>query len=143
MIKYIGNTEGGVQCGSPSAIGGYGEFNSVELHAVAAGIGATYEMLTGDHSQLSFSGGRLNALALRPLIEAEQWLALVPMFLNPIARAFQTTAKLAGKQRAAIAAASWTMPRVQPQDILKEAMRSEERRGGKECVSKGRSRGTP
>src|SRR3546814_11623476 len=79
-------------------------------------------MLTGDHSQLSFSGGRLNALALRPLIEAEQWLALVPMFLNPIARAFQTTAKLAGKQRAAIAAASWTMPRVQLQDILKEAL---------------------
>src|SRR3546814_3315147 len=121
MIKYIGNTEGGVQFGSPSAIGGYGEFNSVELHAVAAGIGATYEMLTGDHSQLSFRGGRLNALALRPLFAAPQWLALVPMFLNPIARPLQTTPKLAGQQRDAIAAASWTIPRVRLQDLLKEA----------------------
>src|SRR3546814_16567207 len=83
-------------------------------------------------------GGRLSALALRPWIEAEQWLALGPMFRNPIARAFQTTAKLAGKQRAAIAAASWTMPRVQLQDILKEAMGIKELiRGGLVSLPEG------
>ena len=121
MIKYLPNSDA-VAFGQPSSIGGYGEFKSTELHAIAAGIGCTYEMLTGDHSQLSFSGGRLSMLSLRPLIEQEQWLALVPMLLNPIAARFQQTARLAGKQRQAPQAVTWTMPRMPLQDLLKEAM---------------------
>lgn len=121
MIKYLPNSDS-VTFGSPANTGGYGEFTEQQLHAVAAGIGATYEMLTGDHSKLSFSGGRLSRLALLPLIEQEQWLCLVPMVLNPIARRFQITAKLAGRQRGPIAPVAWTMPRAPLQDVLKEAM---------------------
>lgn len=121
MIKYLRNGEG-VHFGSPSSSGGYVEYNGTQLRAIAAGAGCTYEDMTGDHSQQSFSGGRLSKLALRPLIEQEQWLALAPMVLNPIAARFQQVARLAGRQKGATAPITWTMPRMQMGDLLKEAL---------------------
>lgn len=122
MIKYLSNAED-VTFGSPSSGGNYGEFTTGQLQALAAGAGCTLEMMTGNYAQLSFSGGRLSRLSLQPLIEQEQWLALVPMLLNPIAQRWQQTARLAGKRRGPAAPrALWTMPRMPLQDLLKEAM---------------------
>lgn len=121
MIKYLAGADQ-VTFGSPASGGGYGEYTLTQLRAIAAGGGCTYEMMTGDYSQQNFSGGRLQMLALRPLIEQEQWLAMVPMLLNPIAARFQLVARLAGKQRGEPAVFGWTMPRIQLGDLLKEAL---------------------
>lgn len=121
MIKYLPNADS-VTFGSPANSGGYGEYTLTQLRAIAAGGGGTYELMTGDYSQMNFSGGRLQMLALRPLIEQEQWLALVPMLLNPIAAAFQRAAILARATREPMTASQWTMPRMQMGDLLKEAL---------------------
>lgn len=121
MIKYLKGADT-VTFGSPPQGGDDLTYTTTQLQAVAAGGGGTYEMMTGDYSKLSFSGGRLSNLALRPLIEQEQWLALLPMLLNPIANRFQRTAILAGKQKGIPQVYSWTMPRMQLGDLLKEAM---------------------
>lgn len=130
MIKYLPNADS-VTFGTPQASGGYGEYTTTQLTAVAAGAGCTYEMMTGDQSKLSFSGGRMAMLSMKPLIEQEQWLALIPMLLNPVANRFQQTARLAGRQRGAPQVFQWTMPRIPLHDLLKEAL------GIKELISGG------
>lgn len=129
MIKYIGGAEE-VTFGSPNASGGYGEYTSAQLHAVAAGARTTYEKLTGDLSKVNYSSIRAGLIDYRSMVRQEQWLALVPMVLNPVSRVFQATALLAGAQREARAAFVWTMPRWESQDPLKDiAAQKEEMRG--------------
>ena len=51
MIEYLEPGKD-VKFASPSANGGYAEYMRLQLHAVAAGVGLTYELLTGDLSQV-------------------------------------------------------------------------------------------
>ncbi|MDI3259480.1 MAG: phage portal protein [Sinobacteraceae bacterium] len=121
MIKYLRNSEQ-VTFGAPSVGGDDTSYTSAQLHAIAAGCGSTYEDMTGDYSQFTFSSARASKLAYRALIEQEQWLALVPMLLNPIAERVQRTAWMAGKARGRPKPFGWTMPRLQLVDPLKEAL---------------------
>jgi lambda family phage portal protein len=54
MIEYL---EPGrdVRFAAPAASGGYAEYLRLQLHAVAAGVGLTYELMTGDLSQVNYS----------------------------------------------------------------------------------------
>ncbi|UVA80461.1 phage portal protein [Pandoraea commovens] len=142
MIKYLSNAES-VDFGSPAASGGYGDYTTTQLFAVAAGAGVTYEQLTGDGSRVNYSAGRSLLVEFRQAIAAEQWLAFVPMVLNPIAQRFQVTAKLAGAQRAAVNKFTWTAPRLPWVDPLKDAMAIKElARGGFQSISEAiRERG--
>ena len=47
MIEYLEPGKD-VKFATPSANGGYAEYMRLQLHAVAAGVGLTYELLTGD-----------------------------------------------------------------------------------------------
>jgi len=135
MIKYIGNAEE-VTFGSPNSSGGYGEYTSSQLHAIAAGARTTYEKMTGDLSQVNYSSLRAGMIDYRGMVRQEQWLALVPMALNRVSKVFQATAVLAGKQRVAPARYVWTMPRWESQDPLKDiAAAKEEMRGGVTSLS--------
>lgn len=135
MIKYLSNAED-VHFGSPATTGGYGEYTTTQLLAIAAGAGVTYEQLTGDGSRVNYSAGRSLLVEFRQNIAAEQWLALVPMVMNRIAGRFQATAKLAGAQRAPFTKFEWTAPRLQWVDPLKDAMAGKERvRGGQQSLS--------
>lgn len=125
MIKYLSNAEG-VEFGTPATSGGYGEYTTTQLHAVAVGSGATYEQLTGDLSRVNFSSIRAGLVELRQQISAEQWLALAPMVLKPIARRFQVAAVLAGKQKKAPAPYIWTPPKQQWVDPLKDVLATKE-----------------
>jgi lambda family phage portal protein len=130
MIKYLANTDG-VDFGAPTSSGGYGDYTSTQLHAIAAGIGCTYEQLTGDLSRVNYSSIRAGLVEYRQSIKQEQWLALVPMVLNPIAARFQQMARLAGAQREPIARFGWTMPQMAYVDPFKDVMaRKEAIRGG-------------
>lgn len=121
LIKYLKNSEQ-VTFGQPSAGGDDLSYTTTQLHAIAAGAGSTFEDMTGDYSQFTFSSARASKLAYQKLIEQEQWLALVPMVLNPIATRFQRVALMAGKARGAPKPFTWTMPRSQLVDPLKEAL---------------------
>lgn len=135
MIKYISNADG-VDFGNPSSSGGYGEYTSTQLHAIAAGAGVMYSQMTGDLSSFNYSSYRAGLVEFRQLIKAEQWLALKPMVLAPIARRFQQTALLAGRTRNQVQAFTWNMPKLQWVDPLKDVMAEKEAvRGGMKSLS--------
>lgn len=135
MIKYLSNAEG-VDFGTPASSGGYGDYTSSQLHAIAAGAGVMYSQMTGDLSKFNFSSYRAGLVEFRQLIKAEQWLALKPMVLAPIGRRFQETARLAGVTRKPVQSLVWTMPKLQWVDPLKDVMAAkEEHRGTTKSIS--------
>lgn len=125
LIKYIANTEG-VEFGSPASSSGYGDYTTTQLRAIAAGAGVTYEQLTGDLSGVNYSSIRAGLVEFRQMVAQEQWLALVPMFLNRIALRFQQAAKLAGVQRQPVGRFVWTMPKLEWVDPFKDVMATKE-----------------
>ncbi len=80
----------------PKAAPGYVEYSKWQLHLIAAGFGVTYEMMTGDVSQVNFSGMRGRRLDFRREAEMTQWTLLVPRLCDRICRAFADAAALAG-----------------------------------------------
>ena len=107
MIEYL---EPGrdVKFASPSASGGYAEYMRLQLHAIAAGIGLTYELLTGDLSQVNYSSIRAGLVEFRRRMEALQWQLLVPGLCQPVWRRFVLAAQAAGKLPDGDIAADWT-----------------------------------
>lgn len=84
----------------PKAAPGYVEYIKYQLHLIAAGMGVTYEMLTGDMREVNFSSARVRMLDFRRNVEQMQWLVLVPRLLEPLHRAFVDAASLVGLLRA-------------------------------------------
>jgi lambda family phage portal protein len=95
----------------PKAAPGYDLYIRTQLYAIAAGTGVTYEMLTGDLSQVNFSSARVGMMEFRRSAEQRQWHVLVPRLLQPIWRAFIDAAVLSGRVPRADYAVEWTTPK--------------------------------
>lgn len=78
----------------PKAMPGHVDYVKHQQHIIAAGIGVTYEMMTGDVSEVSYTSARVRMLDYRRDAEAEQWNLVVPKLCNPIVRAFENAAVL-------------------------------------------------
>ena len=119
MIEYL---EPGrdVKFASPAASGGYAEYMRMQLHAIAAGVGLTYELLTGDLSQVNYSSIRAGLIEFRRLMEALQWQLLVPGLCQPVWRRFVLAAQAAGKLPNGEIDADWTAPRFEAVDPMKD-----------------------
>ena len=92
----------------------------MQLHAVAAGVGLTYELLTGDLSQVNYSSIRAGLIEFRRRMEALQWQLLVPGLCQPVWRRFVLAAQAAGKLPDGDIAADWTAPRFEAVDPMKD-----------------------
>ncbi|MCB5412384.1 phage portal protein [Pseudogemmobacter faecipullorum] len=77
-----------IRFSAPPAVEGYDEFTRSVLRSVAAGMGVSYEALTGDLGQVNFSSARMGRLEMDSNISAWQWLMLMPQFLQPLGRHF-------------------------------------------------------
>lgn len=110
----------------PKAQPGYVDYVKYNLHLIAAGAGWTYEMMTGDVSEVNFSSARVRLLDYRREVEQLQWLVLVPGLCEPIWRAFIDAAVLAGAIPRADYSVDWSTPKwdyVNPmQDVQADAM---------------------
>lgn len=95
----------------PKAAPGYVDFVKHQLHLIAAGMGITYEMLTGDVSEVNFSSARVALLEFRRNAEQLQWLVLIPTMCRPIWRAFLDAAQLANKIQRVDYACDWSTPK--------------------------------
>lgn len=69
---------------SPPKVDGYDEFTKVTLRAAAAGLGITYEALTGDLSNVNFSSARMARIEMDRHVSSWQWTMLVPQLLQPL-----------------------------------------------------------
>jgi lambda family phage portal protein len=110
MYKYAKPGES-VTFNNPQVIGGYGEFKSIELQSIGAGVGVPYEMLTGDLSKVNYSSYRAGMLGFRNTVEAFRWLTLIPAFCQPTWRRFIDILVLQGKLKQAAYGCQWTAPK--------------------------------
>jgi len=120
MVEYLKPGED-VRFGSPTSDANYPNYTRVQLHAIAAGLGVTYEQLTGDLSQVNYSSLRAGLLEFRRMIETLRWQVFIPMFCMPVWRRFIDRAYIAGIIGKIDYSVSWTPPKFEMVDPLKDA----------------------
>jgi lambda family phage portal protein len=131
-----------VSFAEPPSVEGFGEFVRGVLRKVAAGIGITYESLTGDLSQTNFSGGRMGWIEFYRNIESWRWKMLIPQMCIPTWEAFKDAARYAGHDLSGVEM-EWTAPHrelINPKEEI-AAMLSEVRAGFKSLSEVIRERG--
>ena len=120
MIEYLKPGED-VRFGSPTGDAHYESYKRSQLHAIAAGLGITYEQLTGDLSQVNYSSLRAGLLEFRRMIETLRWQMFIPMFCEPVWRRFIDRAYIAGLISKIDYSVNWTAPKFEMIDPLKDA----------------------
>lgn len=127
----------------PKPAGGYVDYVRYTLHLIAAGAGWTYEMMTGDVSQVNFSSARVRRLDYQREVEMTQWVHVVPRLCDRIWRAFVDAAFLDGEIDQVDYAVDWSTPKwsyVNPQQEVRADL--DEIAGGLSSISeKLRQRG--
>lgn len=124
MVQYLAKGEK-ITFTNPSASTGDVGYTNDRLHAIAAGIGITYEQLTGDLSQVNYSSIRAGTLDFRREIEQWQWLNFIPSVLNRVMDKFLETAFAAGLIQTTDVEYDWTTPRFDWVDPLKDVQGEE------------------
>ena len=92
---------------------GAGEIDRViktYLLEIAAGIGITYEELTGDYSGGSFTQGRMGWIGFQRRLQSDTWQVLAPMLFDRIWSWWSTQASTVGIPTEGLSA-DWTPPR--------------------------------
>ena len=84
-------------------------FAGRQLRRVAAGLGVTYEDLTGDYSQVNFSSARLARISHQGNVKDWQYNLLIPQFCTPAWRWFAAAAVL-DKKLPIEPGVEWTVP---------------------------------
>ena len=86
-----------VKFSDPADLGNaYADFMRQQFRAVAAAMGITYEMLTGDLTQVNYSSIRAGLLEFRRRCEAIQHGVIVHQFCRPVWNAWMDQAVLTG-----------------------------------------------
>lgn len=75
-----------IRFADPPGVSGYDDFTRSVLRSVAAGMGITYEALSGDLSQVNFTSGRMGRMEMDRNVSAWQWLMMVPQMCLPVGR---------------------------------------------------------
>ncbi len=103
----------------PPMTNGYESYSRKILQGIAAGTGITYEMMTGDLSNVNFSSGRMGWLEFNRSVVDWQENMLVPMFCDKVWKWFVNGAAITGKMKDGVMA-TWTPPRREMIDPVKE-----------------------
>ncbi len=107
MVKYLNPGED-VTLPTPPNADGYDEYTVSQLRAVAAGIGCTYEQLTGDFSKVTYLSSRGALQEYRQLLDGWQWHLAIPQTCQPAWRRVQGQRRALG--RPGIGPALWQPP---------------------------------
>jgi lambda family phage portal protein len=108
-----------VKFGQPPTADGGPDFARGKLRGIAAGLDMTYEMMTGDLSNVNFSSGRMGWLEFQRSVQTWHWQLLIPGLCKPVWRWFVESAEIAGAAHGPMSA-SWTPPRREMIDPVKE-----------------------
>jgi lambda family phage portal protein len=99
-----------VSFASPPAVGDYEVYTRAVLREVAAGLGISYEALTGDLSNVNFSSGRMGWLEFQRSIDAWRNHMLIPQLCQRVAQ-WALDAAFVEIGRTFSATVGWTAPR--------------------------------
>ena len=95
---------------NPPAAGEIDRVIKTYLLEIAAGIGITYEELTGDYSGGSYTQGRMGWIGFQRRLQSDTWQVLAPMVFDRIWSWWATQASSAGVPTEGLSA-DWTPPR--------------------------------
>ena len=109
-----------VRVASPPTASDHQSFSTTALRGIAAGIGVTYEDLTGDYSQSNYSSARMARNAHMGDVHDWRWNMLIPQFCAP-AWEWMLEAMVLGGEDVEVAPAKWTPPPLPMLDPGKEA----------------------
>jgi lambda family phage portal protein len=93
-----------VEFSKPPQADDYGPYTLANLKAVAAGLGITYESLTGDLSQVNFSSARMGWQEFGRSIDSWRWQLIIPRLCNGVTRWFADIVGISDLQT------EWTPP---------------------------------
>lgn len=100
-----------VTFGSPNQDAGYAEYLIAELHAIAAGIGTPYYMMTGDLRQANYGSQRVGMLDFWLLLDGWQQHMVIPQMYAQAWTRVHTSAARLGLGPETIPSAIWQPPR--------------------------------
>lgn len=86
-----------IEFATPPSVQNYGEYIKTILHGIAAGLGVTYESLTGDLSGVNFSSGRMGWLEFQRNVVTWRESILVSQFLDLVVQDFINYGTIAGR----------------------------------------------
>lgn len=110
-----------VEFANPPTTQNYDSYSRKVLQGVAAGVGISYEALTGDLSGVNFSSGRMGWIEMQRNIEDWQFNMVVPMLCDTVWDWFLDAGYLAGRiPSGAMEPATWTPPRREMIDPTRE-----------------------
>lgn len=120
MIMYA---EGGkdIKFNQPAATPGIREWNLVQMHIIASGFRVPYALMTGDLSQANFSSSRAGLNEFRRMIEAIQWLVIIPMVCDRIWDWFTEAAWTAGLITVPQVPVEWAPPKFESVNPFQDA----------------------
>ena len=118
-----------IRFSEPADVGGaFKDFMAQQLRTIASGLGLTYEQLSGDYSQVSYSSARAAMIEFRRGIKAKQMQVVVQQFCRPIWKRFFDAAVMSGRisipsgmNMKTASAARWILPgwdQVDPQKSI-------------------------
>jgi lambda family phage portal protein len=105
-----GNPGESITFSDPPSADGYADYMIMQLHAVAAGVGMPYYMLTGDMRQATYSSARISLLDFRSLLDAWQQYMIIPQACTPAWIRVQNAAARLGTGERADIPAIWQVP---------------------------------
>lgn len=91
---YLMKTRREVNFSTPPKADDYGPFTLASLRAVSAGLGITYESLTGDLSEVNFSSARMGWQEFGRSIDSWRWQMFIPQVCEGVAQWFEDFAGL-------------------------------------------------
>jgi lambda family phage portal protein len=109
-----------VTLSKPPTVTGHEAFCASYLKKIACGLGVTYEVLSGDLSQVNFSSGRMGWLEFYRNIEMWRWNILIPLFCEPVFKWFLQSVNLYYRIDTKNIKVNWTPPKREMIDPLKE-----------------------
>lgn len=110
-----------VSFAQPPMTQGYDGYTRSVDRDIAAGVGLTYESMTGDLSNVNFSSGRMGWLEFQRNVNHWQWNIMVPKFCDKVFEWFLEACGLKGYIPLGVdIPVTWTPPRREMIDPLKE-----------------------
>lgn len=109
----------GITFASPPGAENYDSYTRQVLRGIAVGTGLTYEMLSGDYSQVNFTSGRMGKADFWPELDMWQWQVFIPQALAKIGEWFLDAAELGGFDTKGVHV-DWVPPRRELVDPTKE-----------------------
>jgi len=108
-----------VTLANPPGVTDYKEYSTTQLQAIAAGLGISYEALTGDLSEVNFSSARMGWLEFGRNLDSWRELMINPMLNQKVLRWFKEAALLVGVDAQGLEA-TWTAPKREMIDPTRE-----------------------